>query len=287
MSTSLSTGIPAIDDFMDRLECGQITEWSGPIASGKTQLALATCLYTAVSRTSGLVYFFDSGAAFSARRLQELWRGEHYAHARSEMSLPSVLSRIVVVGCYTVQDLHRSLKSIARNTSLIIIDSVSDILSPLVGTSAKSGSQSIAATAQFLKSVAKSRNIPIVAINACVGARTLSNDFVMTPGSLATNTKPALGYHWATCLSKRIYFTASLERQSLQVALLSGAPHETDDVLTWETPEGHVFLVIDWYRPVLADHSNLERVRQGRLRTCTLYIGKHLVHALGTHDQLE
>jgi hypothetical protein len=57
-------------------------EWSGPMASGKTQLALATALYTAGSRQSGIVYYIDSGTSFSACRLRDLWQGENFGALR-------------------------------------------------------------------------------------------------------------------------------------------------------------------------------------------------------------
>jgi hypothetical protein len=103
----------------------------------------------------------------------------------------------------------------------------------------------------------------------------------VTPGSLLTNTKPGLGYHWSAVLSKRIYFTPSKDRLDAQIALLSGSHHELEDVLTWESLDGKVFPVVDW-QGLLAHLSVLEWIHMGQLRSQQLYIGRYLVFAPNT-----
>lgn len=70
-----------------------------------------TCLKSAASQENGFVYYFDSGASFSAGRLSDLWDNSlAFASHRTAMSKSSVLQRIIKVGVFDVDQLQIALK---------------------------------------------------------------------------------------------------------------------------------------------------------------------------------
>jgi predicted ATP-dependent serine protease len=139
----------------------ELIEWSGPSVSGKTQLAFLTCLCTAASFSNGNVYYIDSGANFSGKRLSQLWdHSLELSHLRKARTKRSVFERIIKLSAYDHIGLKSALKDLQRPI-LVVIDSISDLLLPIASLKG----QQMYSIVQLLKAFAESRNVPIIAIN--------------------------------------------------------------------------------------------------------------------------
>ena len=151
---------------------------------------------------------------------------------------------------------------------LVIIDSISDILQPI----ATLKGQQMYSMVQMLRTTADTRNIPIIAINSSVGVSNSEStgssisDFIRTPRSNATRTKPALGQYWSKGLSKRVYFSPSVDRMREYYAFLTAGRAELPQEVLSVERNFKTFSVIECI---------LERISNGKLRSISLYVGKY------------
>lgn len=262
---ALNTGCKGIDLLLAS-DSATVCEFAGIPASGKTQLAHWTCLFTLSTRSIGYkVVFIDSGTSFSLQRLRDFWLHSTFAQRRKSIDFNEMLKRqLLVFRCFCADDLATVLfKEIPRGCCLVVIDSISDILGPLAGSDHKTINQ----IGTLIKHISKDKQIPFIIINGSVSAGSLAwNDSSVPVGARTTKSKPALGASWSKFISKRLYFTPSKDRLDLHNALLSGRPlNRDDDVLAYEE-NGKIYSVVD---------NLVECV--GNSKSCGLYIGKYRV----------
>eukprot|EP00882_Tetradesmus_deserticola_P020824 GHRQ01022507.1.p1 GENE.GHRQ01022507.1~~GHRQ01022507.1.p1 ORF type:complete len:200 (+),score=62.50 GHRQ01022507.1:378-977(+) len=130
----LPFGVDSLDSIlMGGMRETTVTELAGESCSGKTQLCLLAAVTTA-QRGERVVYF-DTTNAFSAGRARQLCT-TNYGNA-------ACLGNIMVVACHSIYALLASLDELAvqanssgsgSRPSLIIVDSISALLSPVVGS---------------------------------------------------------------------------------------------------------------------------------------------------------
>lgn len=252
----LSTGIIQLDQVIDGIFPGQIIEFAGPSSSGKSQVLHLMTLITNVKR-NGFTIYIDSGGNFTPKRLVELFKN-------SEIPFFDKLDlkRILLVQCFDIKFLIKVLDELYKEefkVDLLIIDSIASIMLPCFDTQV-----SYLKTIHDVKTRLKRLDYPIIVVNNSVtfGKR----DGILSKGYLNTGTKPAMGLHWSSVPTKRIYFSPGLERVVNKQHLLSGRSHLLDElVLSYENKKGVVYAVYEFL---------VEQVVKGRVRSCNIYIGR-------------
>ncbi|TPX69234.1 hypothetical protein SpCBS45565_g02493 [Spizellomyces sp. 'palustris'] len=274
----LSTGCPGVDQLLEGgLALGEFVELAGPPATGKTQLCFFTAITTTTDDPTATVLYIDSGNAFSASRLSDMYtHSDRFQQSReSGMDTKNILSRVRCIPCFDafslVDIMEEVQKSLANKTTdffsmvrLLIIDSIGALLSPMVGYGQSQGYVIMMTIAQILKSIAISHGISILVTNYSV-----SSDFKSTEvgrpfsggkkGARRERTKPALGTTWSYVPNIRLYFTLD-EEPSIE-------GREDDEVLTYRNRQGDIIPLVKRRIEIYASH----RLRAGD--GCHLYIG--------------
>ncbi|XP_046785986.1 DNA repair protein RAD51 homolog 4 isoform X2 [Gallus gallus] len=163
----LPTGNPSLDQLLDAgLYTGEVTELAGAPGSGKTQV----CLSIAASVSLGLrqhVFFLDSTGGFTASRLYQMLQAR-------------------------VEDKEEQVESSAGPLKAVLIDSVSAVLSPLLGGRQSEGLAIMMQLARELKTLAKEFSVAVVVTNQ------------VTRDSSTGALKSALGRSWSFVPSTRV-----------------------------------------------------------------------------------
>ncbi|XP_027087858.1 DNA repair protein RAD51 homolog 4-like [Coffea arabica] len=188
----LSTGCERIDAFLrGGFQGGVLTELVGPSSSGKTQV----CLLAASNVTKsglGRVLFLDTGNSFSPTRVaQFVSSSSELADTESSKILPQVLDNIEcrsVFDIFTLLDvLHQLLQNlryqVGQNLRMLIIDSVSSLITPVLGGAGTHGHALMASAGFLLKKLAYEHNLSVL----------MTNHMVAGDGGVI---KPALGESW-------------------------------------------------------------------------------------------
>ncbi|XP_062448701.1 DNA repair protein RAD51 homolog 4 isoform X5 [Rhea pennata] len=203
----LSTGIASLDKLLDSgLYTGEVTELMGAPGSGKTQV----CLSVAASVSLGLkqhVLFLDSTGGFTASRLYQMLQ----ARAEDEEEQLEALQRVQVARAFDIyemlgalQELRDSLSQQARGAfflqvtsstgplKVLLIDSVSAVIYPLLGGKQSEGLALMMQLARELKMLAREFSLAVVVTNQ------------VTRNSSTGPLKPALGRSWSFVPSTRV-----------------------------------------------------------------------------------
>lgn len=207
----LPTGCDSIDQLLrGGVREGQVTEIVGESASGKTQLCLRL---TAATATRGeRVIYIDTTNSFSAKRvLSFLPPDQSTQHA---LACTTVICPHDVHGLFSVLDhlsVQLSQEHAQTRARLLIIDSISALLSPVVGGQKHGmGHTLLSCLSTQLKTFADLYSIAVVVTNHMVG------------GS-EHDKRPALGEHWRGQPHVQITLVPHVESQSLRVAILTAA----------------------------------------------------------------
>uniref|UniRef100_A0A8B9P394 DNA repair protein RAD51 homolog 4 n=1 Tax=Apteryx owenii TaxID=8824 RepID=A0A8B9P394_APTOW len=221
----LSTGIPSLDKLLDSgLYTGEVTELMGAPGSGKTQV----CLSIAASMSLGLkqhVLFLDSTGGFTASRLYQMLQ----AQAEDEEEQLEALQRVQVTRVFDVYEMLRALQELRDSLSqqvlsstgplkVVLIDSVSAVIYPLLGGKQSEGLALMMQLARELKMLAREFSLAVVVTNQ------------VTRDSSAGPLKPALGRSWSFVPSTRVLLQskeATWEKTNTQrVASLAKSPRQ-------------------------------------------------------------
>ncbi|NXG07186.1 RA51D protein, partial [Sakesphorus luctuosus] len=200
----LPTGSPSLDRLLDSgLYTGEVTELMGAPGSGKTQV----CLGIAASVSLGLkqhVLFLDSTGGFTASRLYQMLQAQT-EDEEEQASFPGVeaLQRIQVVRVFDIYEVLRALQDLRDRLSqqvvsstgplkIVVIDSVSAVIYPLLGGRQSEGLAIMMQLSRELKTLAREFSLAVVVTNQ------------VTRDSSTGLLKPALGRSWSFVPSTRV-----------------------------------------------------------------------------------
>uniref|UniRef100_A0A8C5T0F1 DNA repair protein RAD51 homolog 4 n=1 Tax=Malurus cyaneus samueli TaxID=2593467 RepID=A0A8C5T0F1_9PASS len=228
----LPTGSPSLDQLLDSgLYTGEVTELMGAPGSGKTQV----CLGIAASVSLGLkqhVLFLDSTGGFTASRLYQMLRAQT-EDEEEQASFPGALQRIQVVRVFNIYELLSALQELRDRLSqqvvssvgplkLVVLDSVSAVIYPLLGGRQSEGLALMMQLSKELKTLAREFSLAVVVTNQ-----------VTRDGSTGP-LKPALGRSWSFVPSTRLLLEsreAPWEKATTQrVASLAKSPRQPTGV---------------------------------------------------------
>ncbi|KAG9288509.1 hypothetical protein G9A89_015715 [Geosiphon pyriformis] len=213
----LSTGCFAIDKlFSGGMYPGEVSEISGPTATGKTQLAFFAAITTITSSPDNNVLFIDTSNCFSAQRVSSLFlNSDRFVNARdSGMDEVDLMEKLRVSHCFDIYAVMDAIQAVAdsiaqerevfySNLRLIIIDSITAILSSLLTISTSQGHSLMLGLSRMLHTVAKKHQIAVLVINSAVRAHPNNSMSAFS----STMTKPALGLTWTYLPKVQLHIT--------------------------------------------------------------------------------
>ncbi|KAF7688818.1 DNA repair protein RAD51 homolog 4 [Silurus meridionalis] len=172
-STSiLSTGITSVDNLLDSgLYTGEITEVCGGPGTGKTQICFSVAVSVAHELKQNVTYIDTNGGICANRLLQMLQ--EKTMDSAEQMN---ALQRIGVFRAFDVFALLSCLQNLRANSlqmgtvgsgsvKVVIVDSVSAVLSHMLGGKQNEGMSLMMQVATELKTIAKDLNVAILVSN--------------------------------------------------------------------------------------------------------------------------
>lgn len=170
-----STGLRTLDQLLDggfSTTEGELIELKGPTRTGKTQICLALACATA-NEHKGRVFYIDTSNSFDPVRIEELIRLVEFHESSSDVSpaVAEALERIDCVRAFNVNMLLQALDIILQDSvnadsySLVIIDSFSSLLYPLVGRRSNLGNGIAHSALNVVREVAAKFRCPVVITN--------------------------------------------------------------------------------------------------------------------------
>ncbi|KAM5308061.1 DNA repair protein RAD51 homolog 4 isoform 1-T1 [Glossophaga mutica] len=237
----LSTGIGSLDKLLDAgLYTGEVTEIAGVPGSGKTQVCLCVAANVAHSLQQNVLYIDSNGGLTASRILQLL-----QARTPDEGEQAGALQRIQVVRAFDVfrlldvlQDLRGAVAQQVSDSSgtvkVVIVDSVTAVVSPLLGGQQREGLALMMQLAQELKTLARDLGVAVVVTNH------------MTRDRDSGELRPALGRSWSFVPSTRVVLASNEgagapgSRRTVRLTKSPRLPtgfQETVDIGTWGTLE--------------------------------------------------
>ncbi|KAI3667628.1 hypothetical protein L6452_42699 [Arctium lappa] len=211
----LSTGCESFDMLLrGGLHEGHVTELVGPSSSGKTQVCFQAA--SNVAMKLGSVVFIDSGNSFSPTRIQQIVA---YISGSAENKINGILQQAMRnIDCHAVFDIYALLNVLHQlklklksqtgyQVRLIIVDSISSLIAPILGGSNAQGHALMVSVGYLLKELADRHNIALVVTNHMVGGE---------GGTL----KPALGESWKNVPHVRLQLSQDHARNIYAVQIL-------------------------------------------------------------------
>ncbi|XP_032313641.1 DNA repair protein RAD51 homolog 4 isoform X1 [Camelus ferus] len=237
----LSTGIGSLDKLLDAgLYTGEVTEIVGGPGSGKTQVCLCVSAHVAHGLQQNVLYIDSNGGLTASRILQLL-----QARTPDEEEQAGALQRIQVVRAFdifqmldVIQDLRgtvaQQVSSSSGTLKVVIVDSVTAVVSPLLGGQQREGLALMMQLARELKTLARDLGVAVVVTNH------------MTRDRDTGKLKPALGRSWSFVPSTRFLLDITKgtgASDSQRMVCLMKSPRlptgfqEMVDLGTWGTSE--------------------------------------------------
>uniref|UniRef100_A0A452SA40 DNA repair protein RAD51 homolog 4 n=1 Tax=Ursus americanus TaxID=9643 RepID=A0A452SA40_URSAM len=242
LSYSLSSpSFISLDKLLDAgLYTGEVTEIAGGPGSGKTQVCLCVAANVAYGLQQNVVYIDSNGGLTASRILQLL-----QARTPAEEEQAGALQRIQVVRAFDIfqmldvlQDFRgtvsQQVSSGSAAAKAVVVDSVTAVVSPLLGGQQREGLALMMQLARELKTLARDLGVAVVVTNHVIRDR--------DSGDL----KPALGRSWSFVPSTRILLDVDEgagASGSRRRACLTKSPRlptgfqEMVDIGTWGPPE--------------------------------------------------
>ncbi|XP_017684405.1 PREDICTED: DNA repair protein RAD51 homolog 4 isoform X1 [Lepidothrix coronata] len=221
----LPTGNPSLDQLLDSgLYTGEVTELMGAPGSGKTQVCLGIAASVSLSLKQH-VLFLDSTGGFIASRLYQMLQ----AQTEDEEEQLEALQRIQVARVFDVYEVLSALQELRDRLSqqvmsstgplkIVVIDSVSAVIYPLLGGRQSEGLAIMMQLSRELKTLAREFSLAVVVTNQ------------VTRDSSTGPLKPALGRSWSFVPSTRVLLEskeASWDKGTTRrVAALAKSPRQ-------------------------------------------------------------
>ncbi|XP_040857277.1 DNA repair protein RAD51 homolog 4 isoform X1 [Ochotona curzoniae] len=195
----LSTGIGGLDKLLDAgLYTGEVTEIVGAPGSGKTQVCLCVAASVAHSLQQNVLYI-DSNGGLTASRLLQLLQ----ARTHDEEEQAAALQRIQVAHAFDIfqmlsvlQDIRGTIAQQVSGASgtmkVVVVDSVTAVVSPLLGGQQREGLALMMQLARELKTLARDLGMAVVVTNH------------VTQDRESGKVKPALGRSWSFVPNTRV-----------------------------------------------------------------------------------
>ncbi|XP_050369238.1 DNA repair protein RAD51 homolog 4 [Argentina anserina] len=213
----LPTGREGIDLLLGGgLRVGQLTELVGPSSSDKTQVCLLAASYFASKHMSTVVYL-DTGNSFSTQRIAEFVGrlSNHTVSQAGQRNLQNVLTNIL---CHSVFDIFAMFNVLYRlefnlksqkggQVRLLIVDSISSLISPILGNSSSQGRALMTSAGYLLKKLAHEHNIVVLVTNHTVGGE-------------KGIPKPALGQTWKSVVHVRLLLSVNHGNATRSISVL-------------------------------------------------------------------
>ncbi|XP_062341302.1 DNA repair protein RAD51 homolog 4 [Osmerus eperlanus] len=168
----LSTGNPMLDKMLDSgLYTGELTELAGGPGSGKTQVCFGVILSISYQLKQSVVYI-DSTGGMSASHLLQMLQAKS-CNMEEQME---TLQRIQIIRLFDVFSLLGCLHSLrcgglqqaslgGGSVKAVIVDSVSALISPILGGKHNEGMSLMMQVAGVLKTIAKDFNVAALVTN--------------------------------------------------------------------------------------------------------------------------
>ncbi|XP_056252951.1 DNA repair protein RAD51 homolog 4 [Seriola aureovittata] len=215
----LSTGNPSLDKLLDSgLYTGEITELSGGPGSGKSQVCFGVAVHISYQLKQSVIYIDTTGGLTAMRLLQMLQTETSNTEEQME-----ALQRIHIFRLFDIFSLLDCLYSLCSgglqqasvgggSAKAVIVDSVSAVISPLLGSKQNEGMSLMIQVAGILKTLAKDFNAAVLVTN-----------HVTRSGS--GEVQPGLGVSWShiprtRVLLERAEKATAVSRSSLRSATL-------------------------------------------------------------------
>ncbi|XP_019961321.2 DNA repair protein RAD51 homolog 4 [Paralichthys olivaceus] len=215
----LSTGNPSLDKLLDSgLYTGEITELSGGPGSGKSQVCFGVAVHISYQLKQSVIYIDTTGGLSASRLLQMLQTETSNTEAQME-----ALQRIHIFRVFDIFSLLDCLHGLSGgglqqasggggSVKAVIVDSVSAVISPLLGGKQNEGMSLMIQVAGVLKTMAKDFNI----------AALVTNHVTRSGGG---EVLPGLGASWShiprtRVLLERLEEAGAAGRSSLRSATL-------------------------------------------------------------------
>uniref|UniRef100_A0A8D1AHK3 RecA family profile 1 domain-containing protein n=1 Tax=Sus scrofa TaxID=9823 RepID=A0A8D1AHK3_PIG len=264
----LSTGIRSLDKLLDAgLYTGEVTEIVGGPGSGKTQVCLCVAANVAHSLQQKVLYIDSNGGLTASRILQLL-----QARTSDEEEQAGALQRIQVVRVFDIfqmldvlQDLRgavaQQVSSSAGTVKVVVVDSVTAVVSPLLGGQQREGDQ----PCDPRQGQREAQTCPWTLLELCAQHPASpghqprcrsrqpacgTSDQVSPPGEPAPRGKPGFsapegGVRAHRCLTEEFLDAETLQPKRVMPLLSLSPPvsfqptgfQEMVDIGTWGTPE--------------------------------------------------
>jgi len=205
---TLSSGSPVLDGLIGGIRTEQLVELSGESSTGKSELCMSACADAVLNHRVKVLYI-DSGGNFDYKRFYEILVSKlqfDSIHTSIENKAKKVMAMVSVAQASDIQSLSvvmaQTCDIIESDSSehpfrLVVVDSLTPLLSPLVGTGgkhSKAGYAVLSRTAMALRRLAVKFGIAVLYTNSTV-RDTMSPFFIM---------KPSLGLSWISVPDVRI-----------------------------------------------------------------------------------
>uniref|UniRef100_A0A4W6CTR3 DNA repair protein RAD51 homolog 4 n=1 Tax=Lates calcarifer TaxID=8187 RepID=A0A4W6CTR3_LATCA len=215
----VSTGNPSLDKLLDSgLYTGEITELSGGPGSGKSQVCFGVAVHISYQLKQSVIYI-DTTGGLTASRLLEMLQAET-TNTEEQME---ALQRIHIFRLFDVFSLLDCLHGLCSgglqqasvgggSVKAVIVDSVSAVISTLLGGKQNEGMSLMIQVAGVLKTMAKDFNVAALVTN-----------HVTRGGS--GEVQPGLGVSWShiprtRVLLERVEKAVAVSRPGLRSATL-------------------------------------------------------------------
>nr|XP_015817404.2 DNA repair protein RAD51 homolog 4 isoform X1 [Nothobranchius furzeri] len=232
----LSTGNPSLDKLLDSgLYTGEITELSGGPASGKSQVCFGVAVHISHHLKQTVVYV-DTTGGLTASRLLQMLRTET-SNTDEQMEALQRIHIFHLFDVYAVLDCLYGLCSGGLqqvcvgggSVKAVIVDSVSALITPLLGGKQSEGMSLMTQVAGVLKTMAKDFNVAALVTN-----------HVSRSGN--GEVQPGLGVSWSHVPRTRILLervesaAASVSHSSLRSATLIKSSRQNQLCLRLKSP---------------------------------------------------